>query len=263
VDEIERGRVRYDLIGRGYRRQRQPDSRIASAIDRALGGARTVLNVGAGTGSYEPVDRWVVAAEPSREMVRQRPAAAAPVVRAVAESLPFADAAFDAAMAILTVHHWSNPDAGLAELCRVSRRQVVLTWDQAEFARFWLVAEYLPEIAEHERTLPSLAWVRDRLDAAVYPVPVPADCVDGFLGAYWRRPSAYLDARVRAAMSAIALLDQHVVRQALTRLRSDLVSGRWQRRHADLLDADSVDLGYRLLVAGPRTRVPPPGHGLT
>ena len=240
---------RYDLIGQGYRQQRLPDARIASAIVAALGGARTVLNVGAGAGSYEPVDRRVVAAEPSWEMIRQRPAGSAPAVRAVAESLPFDDATFDAAMALLTVHHWSNLDAGLAELRRVSRRQVVLTWDQAVFARFWLVTEYLPEIAEHERTLPSLEAVRDGLDATVYPVRVPADCLDGFLGAYWRRPAAYLDPQVRAAMSGIALLDQHAVEHALARLRSDLDSGHWHRRHADLLAADSMDLGYRLLVA--------------
>lgn len=240
---------RYDVIGQGYRGHRRPDARIAAAIDAALGQARTVLNVGAGTGSYEPVGRRVVAVEPSWEMIRQRAAGSAPVVRAVAESLPFRDAAFDAAVAILTVHHWSNLDAGLTELRRVSRRQVVLTWDQAEVARFWLVAEYLPEIAEHERTLPSLTAVREGLDAEVYPVPVPADCVDGFLGAYWRRPAAYLDARVRAAISGIALLDQRVVRSAMVRLRSDLDSGRWYRRHAGLLEADSVDLGYRLLVS--------------
>jgi hypothetical protein len=241
---------RYDVIGRGYRRHRRPDRRIATAIDAALGEARTVLNVGAGAGSYEPADRRVVAAEPSWEMIRQRPLGSAPAVRGVAESLPFRDGVFDAALAILTVHHWSNLDAGLAELRRVSRRQVVLTWDHAEFARFWLVAEYLPEIAEHERSLPSLATVRRGLGAEVHPVPVPADCVDGFLGAYWRRPAAYLDAQVRASMSGIALLDQQVVRSAMIRLRSDLDSGRWYQRHAALLDADTLDLGYRLLVGG-------------
>lgn len=241
---------RYDVIGQEYHLHRRPDARIATAIEAVLGGARTVLNVGAGAGSYEPAGRRVVAAEPSWEMIRQRPPGSATVVRAVAESLPFRDATFDAALAILTVHHWADLDAGLAELRRVSRRQIVLTWDQAEFARFWLVAEYLPEIAEHERTLPSLATVRNGLDADVYPVPVPADCVDGFLGAYWRRPTAYLDAQVRASMSGIALLDQHVVRSAMMRLRSDLDSGRWHRRHAALLAADSVDLGYRLLVGG-------------
>lgn len=239
---------RYDLIGHGYRHQRLPDPRIASAIAAALGDARTVLNVGAGTGSYEPADRRVVAVEPSWEMIQQRPTGAAPAVRAVAETLPFADATFDATLAVLTVHHWSSLGVGLAELRRVSRRQVVLTWDQAVFARFWLVTDYLPEIAEHERALPGLAAVRDGLDATVVPVRVPADCVDGFLGAYWRRPAAYLDPRVRAAMSGIALLDQQVVKRALERLRSDLTTGRWHRRHADLLAMDSIDLGYRMLV---------------
>lgn len=140
----------YQLFGQGYRNHRQPDAHIAGLIATALGTPRTVVNVGAGTGAYEPANRSVTAVEPSGVMIGQRPAGSAPVVRAWAEHLPFPDRTFDAGMAVLTVHHWTDPAAGLAELRRVSRKQVVLTWDQQVMARFWLIADYLPEIAEAE-----------------------------------------------------------------------------------------------------------------
>ncbi len=185
-------------------------------------------------------------------MIGQRPAAAAPVVRAAAEQLPFASQAFDAALAVLTVHHWASAPDGLAELCRVARRQVVLTWDPEVFAGFWLVQDYLPEIAEHERTLACLAVVsaglaRGGAELASCAVPVPGDCADGFLGAYWRRPEAYLTPAIRASMSGIALLDQDVVEAASRRLAADLATGRWHERHGHLLERDSLDLGYRLV----------------
>jgi ubiquinone/menaquinone biosynthesis C-methylase UbiE len=135
----------YDTIGRNYARHRQPDPRIASQIDAALGDARLVLNVGAGTGSYEAGDRRVVAVEPSTIMLAQRLSSAAPAVRAVAGELPFSDASFDAAMAIFTVHHWPHPVAGLAELCRVADGIVILTFDPAIHAGHWLYEDYLPE----------------------------------------------------------------------------------------------------------------------
>lgn len=243
----------YAVLGRDYARSRRPDPRIADAVTSALGDARSVVNVGAGAGSYEPGDRSVVAVEPSQRMIRQRPAAAAPAVQARAEGLPFPDGAFDAGLAVLTVHHWTDVAAGLAELRRVSRRQVILTWDQAVFARFWLVSDYLPEIATHESRLACLDRVVEELTAAgrtpsVIPLPVPSNCVDGFLGAYWRRPEAYLSERVRAGMSGVALLDQDVVATAVATLRADLADGHWHRHHVGLLGRTELDLGYRLVV---------------
>ncbi|MEU6997835.1 methyltransferase domain-containing protein [Nonomuraea sp. NPDC046570] len=244
----------YVTLGAGYARARVPDSRIAAMIDAALGNARSVVNVGAGAGSYEPEGRTVLAVEPSRTMIVQRPPGSAPAVQGVAERLPVADRAFDAAMAILTTHHWSDLGAGLAELRRVSGRQVVLTWDPALTSRFWLVEEYLPEIAERERRLATLVAVRDGLERlgampTVLPVTVPGDCADGFTGAYWRRPEAYLDPGVRAGMSTVMSLEPSRVQAAMRRLRDDLVSGRWHERHAHLLGEVTWDLGYRLVVA--------------
>jgi SAM-dependent methyltransferase len=246
----------YAVLGTSYATRRRPDPRIASLIWAALGDARTVINVGAGTGSYEPPGLRVAAVEPSEVMIGQRPAAAAPVVRAAAEHLPFADQVFDAALAVLTVHHWASAAAGLAELCRVARRQVVLTWDPAVFAEFWLVRDYLPQIAEYERTLACLTVVGEELarggaELAISPVPVPGDCADGFLGAYWRRPEAYLEPAVRAAMSGIALIDQDAVTAASRRLADDLASGRWHERNGRLLKRSEIDLGYRLVATRP------------
>jgi SAM-dependent methyltransferase len=250
------GRDPYRTLGASYAARRRPDPRVARLIDTALGDARTVINVGAGTGSYEPAGREVTAVEPSAVMIAQRPAGGAPVVQGTAECLPFPDQAFDAALAVLTVHHWESAAAGLAELRRVARRQVVLTWDPQVFARFWLVADYLPEIAERERSLACLAVVSRELgrgghDVTVREVPVPVDCVDGFLGAYWRRPEAYLSPAIRAAMSGIALLDPATVTAATDRLAADLATGRWHARQGHLLERTSLDLGYRLVSAGP------------
>lgn len=245
----------YDLrMGGGYARRRRPDPRIAAQLHAALGDARTVVNVGAGAGSYEPGDRDVVAVEPSPVMRAQRPDGSAPCVDARAESLPFADGAFDVAMAVLTVHHWSDWRAGCAELRRVARRQVVLTWDPDWIGRFWLVAEYLPEIAEVDRasfgtTLEEQAAALG--DARADVVPIPHDCTDGFLAAFWRRPEQYLDPAVRAGMSVFVKAGEEAIAGGLARLEADLRSGAWNDRHADLLERDAIDLGYRLLVAGP------------
>ncbi len=217
----------------------------------AVGEAGTVLDVGSGAGSYEPVGPIVVAVEPSTVMIAQRSPAAAPVVRAVAEALPVADGAVDVATAILTHHHWSDPARGFAELRRVSRRQVVLTWDPASTAGFWLVRDYLPEVLEHEFGLATLDAAVRALGpgATVRPVPVPHDCVDGFLASYWRRPHAYLDPAVRAGMSGLALLDQLVVDRAMGRLEADLDDGTWASNNADLADRSDLDCGYRLVVS--------------
>jgi len=206
--------------------------------------------VGAGAGSYEPRDRHVVAVEPSLTMIRQRPVDAAPAVRAVAAALPFRDASFDAALAILTIHHWPDLGRGLAELARVARRRVVLlTHDPAEFG-FWLF-DYFPELSRIDRRiLPTLDELRGALGAvSVFDVPVPRDCTDGFLGAYWCRPEAYLDAGVRSAISSFAKLAPAELEDGLARLAGDLRTGAWERRHGSLRTRESVDLGYRLVVA--------------
>lgn len=241
----------YDRIGGGYGRYRRPDPRIAERIRQALGGARTVVNVGAGAGSYEPVST-VVGVEPSATMVAQRPADAAPAVRASALALPFRADAFHAALAVLTVHHWPDWRAGVAELARVARDRVVLLTPDADAADFWLVRDYFPRIrALDRRWLPPVAALADALGGAeVRCVPVPWDCADGFLGAYWRRPEAYLDAGVRGAISAFALVDG--VDDGLARLRRDLEDGTWARRNAELADRAELDVGYRLVVADVR-----------
>ena len=242
----------YDRIGVGYSRYRRPDSRIAAQITRALGSARSVLNVGAGAGSYEPVDRPVVAVEPSAEMVRQRARNSAPVVRASADHLPFPDGTFDAALAILTIHHWPDWRQGLRELRRVARdRVVILTWDP-DHPGFWLVQEYFPEILDIDRQiLPTLRAMEEVLGATeVQRVPVPADCSDGFLGAYWRRPASYLDSGARQAISAFSKLKN--VDVGLERLRTDLANGTWERRHGSLLMCSELDIGYCLVVAAGR-----------
>jgi len=250
-------RALYDTIGRGYARQRRADPRIAERLTAALGVARSVLNVGAGAGSYEPGDRRVVAIEPSAVMVAQRPPDAAPVVRARAEALPFPDLAFDATMAVLTLHHWADRTRGLAECARVAcQRVVLLTWDPDADA-FWLLQDYLPAFVEVDRRqLPPMAEYGSAFGRGarveVMPVPIPNDCIDGFFGAYWARPAAYLDPAVQAGIS---LFSHPGAAPGLARLRADLDSGAWHARHGHLLAEDARDLGYRLVVAhlpGPR-----------
>jgi SAM-dependent methyltransferase len=239
----------YDRLGRTYATTRREDPRIAAAIHAALGDARRVVNIGAGAGAYEPRDREVIAVEPSPVMVAQRPAGAAPVVQAVAESLPFGDADFDAAMAILTVHHWADLEAGIAELRRVARRVVILSWDQATTGRFWLVRDYLPEVADYDSRAPTTQRLVELLGGAdVTPVAVPHDCADGFMAAWWRRPAAYLDPEVRAGISSLSLLEGRI-ELGLRRLARDLESGRWHERYEYLLELDELDAGYRLIVS--------------
>ncbi|MDF1733751.1 MAG: class I SAM-dependent methyltransferase [Minwuia sp.] len=237
----------YDTIGINYANLRQPDTRIEAAIGAALGDAATVLNVGAGAGSYEPTDRAVTALEPSIAMIRQRPAGAAPVVRGVAEDLPFANNSFDAVMAVLTVHHWSDQPKGLAELRRVARGPVVILTFDPDHRGFWLT-DYLPELitidAAQMPTMDSYATALGPVQ--ITPVPIPHDCADGFLAAYWRRPSAYLDPRIRAAISCFWAIED--VRVKLERLARDLETGAWAEKYGDLLRRESCDLGYRLVV---------------
>jgi len=242
----------YDRIGRSYSRYRVPDPRIAASIHRALGRSATVVNVGAGTGAYEPTDRRVVAVEPSSIMLAQRPASDVELVQASAESLPFSDSAFEAGMAVLTMHHWANWRQGIAEMRRVARTIVILTWDPADDG-FWLTQEYFPELLTYDRAIfPPLSDLLQALHGAkVEPVLIPRDCTDGFLGAYWSRPHAYLDAGVRGAISSFGRLSD--IDAGLQRLAADLESGRWHRRQGHLMDRDSLDLGYRLVVWSDRT----------
>lgn len=240
----------YDVIGRLYSKHRRPDPRIQAQIDAALGDARTVLDVGAGTGSYEPTERDVVAVEPSRVMISQRRPGSAPVVRSVAESLPFASGTFDAVLAVLTVHHWRNPRLGLREMARVGRRVVVLHFDPRVHNRFWLISDYLPEcnsldtaqIFDHEELAAEIGATRIEI------VPIPGDCVDGFNWAYWNRPDRYLDPDVRACISGLALLEDRMVAARMELLRADLPDGTWHRRHGHLLALDSLDGGMRLVI---------------
>ena len=237
----------YDTIGRGYSRHRRPDLRIQNAIVHALA-IGSVVNVGAGTGSYEPSDRSVVAVEPSMEMIRQRPAHAAPVVQASATHLPFRDASFDAALAVLTIHHWPDWRTGVQELARTARgRVILLTWDPS-VTDFWLVRDYFPDMLSVDQHLfPSVEALTSELGRVrVEPVAIPHDCTDGFLGAYWRRPHAYLRPSVRRAISTFARVAG--VEAGIQRLRADLDSGEWQRRNSRLLGLDSLDLGYRLII---------------
>lgn len=237
----------YDNIGINYGQLRKADPRIAALIHHALGIAKTVINVGAGTGSYEPDDRQVTAVEPSLEMIRKRPVGAAPAVQAAAEGLPFADEQFDAGMAILTIHHWTDQQAGLAELRRVVRGPIViLTFDPA--ARPWLT-DYIPELAEmDEKAMPAMEdYARWLGPVQTIKVPVPYDCVDGFLYAYWRRPEAYLDPRVRSGSSSFWKIgDAHA---GWTRFADDLATGRWKEVYADIIARELYDAGYRLIVS--------------
>ncbi len=240
----------YDAIGRVYAKHRRPDPRIAAQIEAALGDAQSVLNVGAGTGSYEAAGRRVVAVEPSQVMLAQRRPDAAPAVRAVGSALPFAGQSFDAAMAVLTVHHWPDAAAGLAELRRVADGIVILTFDAAVHARYWLFEEYLPEaVTLATWSTPPVEAVAEAVQAdGVEVVPIPADCVDGFNWAYWRRPEAYLDPDVRACISGLAQLPAALVADRMVRLAADLADGTWQARHPHLNQFDTIDGGFRLVV---------------
>lgn len=236
----------YDTIGQSYAKRRRADPRIADQIDAALGDAHRVLNVGAGAGSYEPAGRDVVALEPSRAMIAQRPEGAAPVVQGRAEALPFADASFDAAMAVLTVHHWSDPRKGLSELRRVAKGPVVVLTFDVGASDFWLF-DYFPALRTLDQDqMPSMSLYRAALGKVeIAPVLIPHDCQDGFLSAYWRRPEAYLDQKVRAGMSSFWKIGD--ITPGLDRLRADLDSGRWAKTHAALLNAGALDCGYRLV----------------
>jgi SAM-dependent methyltransferase len=235
-----------------YAHRRRPDPRIAALVHAALGGARSVLNVGAGAGSYEPDDRYVAAVEPSATMRAQRPRHAAPAVDATAERLPFDDDSFDATLASITIHQWADLDRGLCELRRVSRGPVViLTFEGDAMVEFWL-DEYAPEVLALERgRFPTLEHVGAVLggDVTVTPVPIPVDCVDGFGEAYYARPEAFLDPAIRAAQSGWVLTDPTAVERGVERLRAALASGAWDARHGHLRTQPEYVGSLRLVVA--------------
>jgi SAM-dependent methyltransferase len=238
----------YDIIGIDYSVQRRPDPRIAAAIHAHLEDAASVLNVGAGAGSYEPSYLQVTAVEPSAAMIRQRPEGSAAVVQAVAEDLPFADKSFDASMAILTVHHWSDVRKGLREMRRVTRGKIIIFTFDPLACDFWL-SDYLPELKTlDQQQMPSTA----DFEAVLGPlqriaVPIPHDCTDGMFCAYWRRPAAYLDPKVRNSMSPFWKIGDAT--EPLQRLKDDLQCGEWERKYCHFLDQEAWDFGYHLLVA--------------
>jgi SAM-dependent methyltransferase len=243
----------YDTIGQTYIATRQADPRIAARIRAALGNVASVVNVGAGAGSYEPTDCAVVAVEPSRTMIGQRAREAAPVVQAIAELLPFPDNTFDAALAVLTVHHWTDVERGLQEMQRVARRQIVFYFEPVWSSSLWLVTDYFPEIVDlpTEQRAPDGARLAETLRVErTEVVPVPADCTDGFGACYWNRPERYLEPAVQAGMSCFAQLEPATRAARTEQLRSDLASGAWDAKHGPLRRMDERDFGYRLLVAG-------------
>ena len=241
--------AQYDRIGRQYTSTRRADPRIAATILDALGDADSVVNVGAGAGAYEPSGRALVAVEPSWQMIRQRSGDSL-VVQASAEALPFPTGTFDAALAVLTLHHWADWRSGLEEMRRVADRLVIFTIEPREVGSFWLTESYFPEIVGLDRgRCPAVAEVVEYLgNCNVDHIAIPHDCVDGFLAAFWRRPEAYLDPGVRAGMSGFALLEQDVVDRGVARLKSDLDSGDWERRFGHIRSLDALDVCYRLLV---------------
>jgi SAM-dependent methyltransferase len=248
------GDVDYETTGEGYAVQRRPDARIGAMIHSALGAGRTVLNVGAGAGSYEPGDRYVAAVEPSAAMRAQRPAGAVPAIDATAERLPFDDDTFDGVMATVTVHQWADVAAGLAEMRRVSRGPVVvLTFDGDALDRLWL-AEYVPElIAAERRRYPAIDTIAAAVGrtARLLPVPIPIDCSDGFTEAYYARPEMFLNPRVRAAQSAWGFVEDAAIARGVERLRADLASGAWDDRHGALRTQPEFVGSLRLIVGHP------------
>jgi SAM-dependent methyltransferase len=242
----------YDSIGACYAPLRRPDARLTRALRAALGPAESIVNVGAGAGSYEPPDCDVVAVEPSVTMIRQRQAEAGPAVRGIAEALPLSDGCVDAALAVFTIHHWTDVANGLDDLVRVARQRIVLlTMDPSHLEQHWVIAEYAPEIMDaHVAAFPSIAWLLE-----VLPSPrtveweVPADCSDLFMAALWARPEAYLHPAIRSATSVWHQLPAAVADRAIERLRADLAAGTWDARHGDLRRTSALDVGVRIVVA--------------
>ena len=241
----------YDRIGRSYCATRRQDPRIASLINDALGDARSVVNVGAGIGAYEPTDREVLAIEPSEAMIAHRPRRSAPVIRASAENLPLRDGSFDAALAVNTVQHWTDPRAGLRELRRIARKRIVIFRRDAQSGTpFWLTEDYLPSLDPSRRTSAIVEAIEDELRSVeALPVRLPRDCIDSLFSAYWRRPEMYLDSGIRRNISNFALTMEDDLAEGLASLQADLESGAWDRTYGHLRSLPELDLGHRLLIA--------------
>lgn len=239
----------YETLGMTYSATREEDPRIAGLIRAALADAASVVNIGAGTGSYEPTDIPVIPVEPSPTMIAQRPSRAVPAIQGVAEALPVADGAVDAALAVLTTHHWNDLRRALSESRRVARRRAVIFTCDPETHDFWLFRDYFPSALSRARTgLPRLDEYQPLGELAVSPVPIPRDCADGFAAAYWARPTAYLDPVCRANISIFHRLSPTELRAGLARLRADLEDGAWERKHG-AGEREALDCGYRLVVA--------------
>jgi SAM-dependent methyltransferase len=237
----------YERLGQTYRETRRPDPRIAEIIIAAIGDACSVVNVGAGTGSYEPMDRYVVAVEPAQAMRSRRPSGAAPCVAAGAEALPFDDASIDVALGVYTDFHWSDRARGIAEMKRVARRSVVLlTVDSAQADSYWLIRDYFPEGRHLFAPLADLLTMLP--GAAARPVLIPEDCQDGFVQAFWKRPHALLDSEVRSSMALFGRMDCDEVDTRIEQLRTHLKDGTWEARNRSLLRASSLDLAHRIVV---------------
>jgi SAM-dependent methyltransferase len=248
--------ARYDRIGGGYALTRREDPRFVERIHAALGDAISVVNVGAGAGSYEPRDRVVIAIEPSDVMAAQRPRELAPAIRAGAGALPLRDNSIDAAMAVLTIHHWDeDQERGVREMRRVARDAVVvLTYDPLISGTMWLMADYLPEVAELDRRIfPSPDRLADWLGGSTHiePVPISHDTQDWMLGSFWAHPERVLDDRARNATSGFARMDPAVVERVVAAIGKDLTSGLWDERHGHLRQRDTYDVGLRLLTSTP------------
>ena len=252
------GDVDYDDIGATYSRTRRTDPRIAACVHAAVGSARTILNVGAGAGSYEPTDRFVIAIEPSATMRSQRPPHLIPAINAVAEDLPLDDQSVDAAMAMLTVHQWRDLERGLDELCRVTRGPiVVLTFDGDALDHFWL-AEYASELIEAERSrYPAINAIKGSLGTAatVQAIPIPIDCVDGFTEAYYARPDVFLDPKVRQSQSGWSFVDDDTQQRIIEALHDDIESGKWDQKYGKYRKQPQFEGSLRLIVSDPTGRV--------
>jgi SAM-dependent methyltransferase len=247
------GRVDYETYGVGYAGRRRADPRIAERILGALGEARTVLNVGAGAGSYEPQDRWVLAVEPSATMRAQRPGDAAPALACRAESLPLDDDSVDAAMACVTVHHWPERARGLAELRRIARGPVVVFTFELDALISWQLDYFAEPMALERPRFGTVEQVAGELGGStrIETIPTPADCTDGFFEAFWNRPEAILDPAVRASQSIWQLVEPEVQERIVARLAADLESGRWDEEHGALREQQSYEGSLRLVISEP------------
>ncbi len=241
----------YDTHDQGYAQQRRTDPRIAALIHKALGSSRTILNIGAGAGSYEPQDRYVLALEPSAAMRAQRPPHLSPAIHGIAENLPFDDQSIDASMAMITIHQWQSAEKGLAEMRRVTRGPIlVLTFDGDALDRFWL-ADYAPELITAERRrYPAIDFIQTHLGGKtqVQTIPIPIDCIDGFTEAYYARPEKFIDPTVRKSQSAWGFVDPQAQSRFVQTLAHDLNSGAWDKRYGQWRNKPYFEGSLRLIM---------------